>query len=351
MKRILSALLLVFCSAANAQFVTGQILTAAQLNAAFANVLALTGGTLTGPLTVPTMTVTGTLNAPNISISGGTISGAMINGSAIGAITPSTGAFTSLSATTPIAIASGGTGQVSQSAALTALLGSSTVPVANGGTAATTAAAARTNLGAAASGANTDITSLSGPALGAATATTAAVGTNTTQVATTAFAQNAVTGGGNAGSFTTLKASSLVKILAQNTSGQSIPSTTATVITNWSTTCTGCFDANSNFNASTGTFTAPATAYYSVSCQLVFNGAMTSGAILQNQIVANGTAFPIGFTQAPNGANTNNAVATSGIVSLAAGQTVQIKALQSNATAFPLATTATITYLSIAQIP
>lgn len=49
------------------------------------------------------------------------------------------------------------------------------------------AAAARTTLGAAASGTNTDITSLSAPALGAATATTAAVDTNTTQVATTAY--------------------------------------------------------------------------------------------------------------------------------------------------------------------
>ena len=61
------------------------------------------------------------------------------------------------------------------------------VPVANGGTGATTGSAARTNLGAAASGANTDITSLSAPALGAATATTQATNDNTTKVATTAF--------------------------------------------------------------------------------------------------------------------------------------------------------------------
>lgn len=49
------------------------------------------------------------------------------------------------------------------------------------------AAAFRSTLGAAASGANTDITSLNAPALGAATATTQAVGDNTTKVATTAF--------------------------------------------------------------------------------------------------------------------------------------------------------------------
>lgn len=49
------------------------------------------------------------------------------------------------------------------------------------------AATARTTLGAAASGANTDITSLNAPALGGATATTQAGGDNTTKVATTAF--------------------------------------------------------------------------------------------------------------------------------------------------------------------
>lgn len=46
--------------------------------------------------------------------------------------------------------------------------------------------------GLAASGANTDITSLNAPALGAATATTAAGSTNTTQVATTAMVQAAI---------------------------------------------------------------------------------------------------------------------------------------------------------------
>ena len=58
-----------------AQFAAGQILTAAQLNAAFASVLSLAGGTLTGPLTVPTLTVTTALNTAQANITGGTISG------------------------------------------------------------------------------------------------------------------------------------------------------------------------------------------------------------------------------------------------------------------------------------
>lgn len=58
---------------------------------------------------------------------------------------------------------------------------------------ATTAAGARTAISAAKSGANTDITSLAAPAIGAATATTQAVGTVDTTVATTAFVSTAVT--------------------------------------------------------------------------------------------------------------------------------------------------------------
>jgi hypothetical protein len=64
-----------------------------------------------------------------------------------------------------------------------------TTPLAinQGGTGANTAAAARAALGAAARGANTDITSLNAPALGSATATTQGRGTNDTHVATTEF--------------------------------------------------------------------------------------------------------------------------------------------------------------------
>lgn len=65
--------------------------------------------------------------------------------------------------------------------------GGTDVAVADGGTGSSTAASARANLGAAALGANTDITSLNAPALGAATATTQALGDVSTKVATTAF--------------------------------------------------------------------------------------------------------------------------------------------------------------------
>ena len=59
MKRILSLLLLLACSVAHAQFTPGQVLTAAQLNSQFSLYVPIAGGTLTGPLTVPSVSATG----------------------------------------------------------------------------------------------------------------------------------------------------------------------------------------------------------------------------------------------------------------------------------------------------
>ena len=101
---------------------------------------------------IPTSQITGlgtmaTQNANAVAITGGTI-----NQTSIGATTASTGSFTNLTATGTVSIGtiSSGTWQ------------GTPIAVAYGGTGATSASAARTNLGAAASGANSDITSLSG---------------------------------------------------------------------------------------------------------------------------------------------------------------------------------------------
>ena len=65
-------------------------------------------------------------NANSVAITGGSIggvgiSGSTINNTPIGATTPSTGAFTSLTATSPIPITSGGTGASTASGARTNL--------------------------------------------------------------------------------------------------------------------------------------------------------------------------------------------------------------------------------------
>ena len=88
-----------------------------------------------------------TQNASSVVITGGTI-----NGTQVGATTPTTGAFTTLSASSTANFATIASGTWN----------GSTIAVIYGGTGATTAAGARTNLGAAASGANSDITSLTG---------------------------------------------------------------------------------------------------------------------------------------------------------------------------------------------
>jgi Chaperone of endosialidase len=88
-----------------------------------------------------------TQNASAIAITGGNI-----NGTTIGVTTPSTGAFTSLSANSTANFATIASGTWNGSA----------IGVSYGGTGATTASGARANLGAAASGANSDITSLTG---------------------------------------------------------------------------------------------------------------------------------------------------------------------------------------------
>jgi hypothetical protein len=103
-------------------------------------------------ITIPYTSVTGlgsivTQNANNVAITGGTI-----NGTTIGGVTPAPGTFTTLTST----------GATNLGTISTGVWQGTPVAVAYGGTGATTAAGARSNLGAAASGANSDITSLSG---------------------------------------------------------------------------------------------------------------------------------------------------------------------------------------------
>ena len=103
-------------------------------------------------ISIPYTQVTGlgtmaTQNASAVAITGGTI-----NGVTIGSVTPGPASFTSLTATGTANFATIASGTWNGTA----------IGVAYGGTGATTAAGARTNLGAAASGANSDITSLTG---------------------------------------------------------------------------------------------------------------------------------------------------------------------------------------------
>jgi hypothetical protein len=103
-------------------------------------------------ISIPYTQVTGlgtmaTQNASAVAITSGTI-----NGVTIGSVTPGPASFTTLSASSTANFATIASGTWNGTA----------IGVAYGGTGATTAAGARTNLGAAASGANSDITSITG---------------------------------------------------------------------------------------------------------------------------------------------------------------------------------------------
>ena len=103
-------------------------------------------------ITIPYTSVTGlgsmaTQNASAVAVTGGTI-----NGTTIGGVTPAPGTFTTLTST----------GATNLGTIASGVWNGTAIGVSYGGTGATTASGARSNLGAAASGANSDITSLSG---------------------------------------------------------------------------------------------------------------------------------------------------------------------------------------------
>jgi hypothetical protein len=148
--------------------------------------------------------------------------------------------------------------------------------------------------------------------------------------------------------FTTLKASQTAKVFAQNTSAQSIPSSAATVVTGWTTVS----DQHGDFVASTGTFTAPATGYYLVSSTLTYNGAAAVGSLFETQIFANAVSVSTGIFASANATVTTSSVTSPvTLVSLTAGQTIQVKALQNGVGAIPLNSVGTINTLSITQVP
>lgn len=153
-----------------------------------------------------------TQNANNVAITGGNI-----NGTAIGGTTRSTGAFTTLTLSSALAVAYGGTGTTTSTGSGNVVLSSSptlntpslvapvlgtptagtltnciglplttgvtgTLPVLNGGTGTTTS-----------TGTGSTVLSASPALSGVPTAPTAANGTNTTQIATTQFVGTAIT--------------------------------------------------------------------------------------------------------------------------------------------------------------
>lgn len=159
-----------------------------------------------------------------------------------------------------------------------------------------------------------------------------------------AFAAN-----GQNAAFDTLSATGNDALLYNNNSAQSIPNLTPTIVTGW----TQLFDRlGTNFNATTGVFTAPANGYYQVSAGLLFTantGAPNTSA--QTVIVANGVNVAAGFTIRENNATAGEGATVSSAVFLSAGQTLTINAVQNSGAALTLQTGPGVCFLSIASIP
>lgn len=148
------------------------------------------------------------------------------------------------------------------------------VPLGSGGTGATTAGAARSNLGAAASGANSDITGLSGLSTplsvaqggtGAATAGDARDGLGVT----TAISDHAGIADAHHARYTDAEALAAVGLtqpsvgfLATLAANQAITSSGTLEVANWTTTTGPRFDLGNDFNEGAGHFTAPVSGLY-----------------------------------------------------------------------------------------
>jgi hypothetical protein len=149
---------------------------------------------------------------------------------------------------------------------------------------------------------------------------------------------------------TTLSASGNDALLYSNTSGQSIPNNTPTTLT----TFTKVSDrVNANFNASTGTFTAPATGIYQVGGAVTFSTATgVSGAIYTAAVVANGvTIAQSRFDQTATTSVPVQVAIPLTVVSLTAGQTIVFQVSQSTGVARTMSTAAALNFISISRLP
>jgi len=158
-----------------------------------------------------------------------------------------------------------------------------------------------------------------------------------------------LTDGGNLSVAGSLAAPGNDALLYSNSAGQSISSGTQTTLTTW----TKNFDrVNANFNASTGTFTAPATDYYQVSAQLCFASHVgVVNAQYSVAFVVGGSNVYVGSFYQESTSTDAVCVPASSIVTMTSGQTLVIQAFQNTGGSVSMATSGTVSYLSINRIP
>lgn len=184
---------------------------------------------------------------------------------------------------------------------------------------------------------------LASPALtGTPTAPLQGNGANGNQVVTAAFVQNVIG--------TSISATPKSRVIATNTSAQSIPNNTATVVTNW----TSVLNTGSNFVTSTGVYTVPSAGQYRVTAQLQYGAATwASGTFLALQINQNGASKYLntnlwGAAQATGQYYT---APVSVILNCAANDTISISAFHAQGAAVTIGNSALSNFLMIEQLP
>lgn len=207
MKKLLLIVGLLWSAIASAQFVPGQVLTAAELNSAFANTAPAPGITCLGASSA--LNYTSNTFSCNAAINAVTLGGATFSAPGpIGSVSTSSGAFSSVS--TPSATIGGGAINATTVGSTSASTGAFTTLSASG----TVSGVGFTNLLSpyltTASAASTYAPLASPNLTGVPTAPTVSATTSTTQIATTAMVNSAVTSTSLGGGFTTLTASSTV---------------------------------------------------------------------------------------------------------------------------------------------
>lgn len=188
------------------------------------------------------------------------------------------------------------------------------------------------------------------------TAPTPATADNDTSIATTAYVVNKLASptdiGGTtpaAGTFTTLKSSNAY-VQADTISALAISSGTTVDVPNW----TERTDTGSNFNPTTGVFTAPRAGRYLVTCGLFgsFESYTNAGSTLQIFINKNGTNQTLVNWLAPNaGVNYNSSLYISHVINCAASDTLKIQVRNNDAATHNLASGTTNNFLTITELP